>query len=81
MKVKKEDLISLGFIEQNKVQFILNWDYMFDLISNELFYIDDGDIEPELVSRIENLPHLQQVLESFDLPTLNINTECWDKKS
>jgi len=66
-KINKTQLIELGFIEIDKTEYLLDSDYLLNIITNELFFVNDGYGEPELVAKIENYEHLIQVLESINV--------------
>jgi hypothetical protein len=64
-KIDKQHLEKIGFKQlcDNSHEFIYNYDYLFNTITNELYFINDGYGEPELiVNKIKDIKHLQQVI-------------------
>lgn len=54
-----------GFVclKGNNIEFIYgNWDYMYNTNTHELFDINDGVGEPQLITVIENLEHLDTII-------------------
>ena len=43
-----------------------NWEYMFNVVTQELWDINDGVGEPTLLTRIDNLDHLKMVMLAYD---------------
>lgn len=43
-----------------------NWEYMFNVVTQELWDINDGVGEPTLLTRIDNLDHLKSVMLAYD---------------
>lgn len=63
--ISPDTLRKYGFVRlnNNKVEFFYgDWDYMYNTNTHELYDINDGFGEPQLIAKIENLEHLIMVM-------------------
>jgi len=65
MKLSLDQLKSLGFEQVNQFEAILDSEYLLDLKTNDLWALNDGYMEQELITRIDNIEHLKQVINSL----------------
>lgn len=65
MKITNKQAEDLGFNIISIKEAILDSDYLFDFKTNELWFINDGFGDPELIVKIKNFEHLKQVIETF----------------
>ena len=63
--VTKKQIKSLGFTTTNGNEYCdaPNWEYMFNIATQELYSINDGYGEPDLICRCRDLEHLKEVIE------------------
>lgn len=67
--IKADTLLQYEFTpsDGSRVEFVhSNWEYVFNIITQELWDINDGVGEPELLTRIDNLDHLKMVMLAYD---------------
>lgn len=63
--ITKKQIESLGFTTTNGSDYYdaFNWEYMFNVHSQELYSINDGHGEPQLLCKCIDLDHLKEVIE------------------
>ena len=62
--ITKEQLNSISYTSIDETEYvdIESWDYMFNIKTQELWFINDGVDEPELLCRITNFEKLKDLL-------------------
>jgi len=67
--IKREDLKSIDYnLDTNSGLYVRwgSWEYGFDLVSQELFYLNDGVGEREFLVKITDFEKLKDLLELYD---------------
>lgn len=66
--ITRAELETLGFSQYggNKNNYFLPWDYTYNFVTRELFFINDGFGEPLFIAKIINVQHLIEVCFLYD---------------
>jgi hypothetical protein len=52
------------YTKDRRTYFYGNWDYEFDVVSQELYDINDGFGEPQFVCKVTDFDELKRILET-----------------
>lgn len=68
VKLDENQLNQLGFSKFNDpIEYISkDMEYQFNILTNELFCINDGIGEPEFIVKINNYKHFVDILQSLN---------------
>ena len=67
--ITKEELNSIDYVSEDGTEYVCpgDWEYMFNIKTQELWNINDGFGEPEILCRVTNIDKLKDLLQI--LPT------------
>lgn len=62
--ITKEQLNSIDYVSKDETEYVIpgDWDYLFNIKTQELWFINDGVDDPEFLCRVTDFEKLKELL-------------------